>query len=57
MDNPETSDEEFNAKYMHDDYYPSEMGQIMNPYSENNMLGGINPYSSNSIYNPYSGII
>ena len=55
MDNPEISDAEFNANYMHDDYYPAEMGQIMNPYNENNMLGGINPYSSNSIYNPYTG--
>ncbi len=58
MDNPETSDAEFNAKYMKDDYYPdyypSEMGQVTNPYNENTMLRGINPYSSNSIYNPYT---
>ena len=55
FDNPETSDEEFNALYQRDDtmQYPSMSSQSMNPYSENN-IGGYNPYSSGGIINPYS---
>lgn len=56
MDNPEVSDDDFNASYINDSEYPSEMGFVANPYSEGNYTGQgyINPYSSNSIYNPYN---